>query len=178
MAEITTIARPYAEAVARIAKETNSWAAWLSELSLLAAVVQDEQVAGITGNPAVSSERVAELLTAICDGKLSENGKNFVSVLAENKRYSALPEILRLFEEIKSAQEGVLDAVITTAYELTPGQLTDLIAKLEIKMNRKISATQQVDIRLIGGVVIQVGDEVLDASVRGKLEGLSAALKA
>lgn len=178
MAEITTIARPYAEAIARLAKESNGWAAWSAELGLMAAVMQDEQIAGVVANPAVSSERVAELLVAICDGKLSENGKNFVSVLAENNRYGVLPEILRLFEEIKSAQEGVLEAVITTAYELTPSQLGDLIAKLETKLNCKISATQQVDARLIGGVVIQVGDEVLDASVRGKLEDLSATLKA
>ena len=177
MAEITTIARPYAEAVARLAEQANAWDAWSGSLALLASVAADSQVAEYAANPSVPSERVAELIAAVCGDKLDAEGRNFLHVLAENKRFSVLPEITRLFEEMKTAREGVLDARISTAYELTADQLAALVAKLEAKMGKKVTASQSVDAALIGGVVIQVGDEVLDASVRGRINDLAATLK-
>lgn len=177
MAEITTIARPYAEAVARLAKEAGAWDAWSDSLSLLAAVATDQQVADYAANPAVPSERVAELIAAVCGDKLGPEARNFLNVLAENKRFGVLTEIARLFEEMKTAQEGILDAQISTAYELSAPQLEALVAKLEAKLGKKVTASQLVDAELIGGVVIQVGDEVLDASVRGRIKDLAATLK-
>lgn len=177
MAEITTIARPYAEALARIAKEAGTWDAWSDSLALLAAVAMDKQVADYAANPSVASERVAELIAKVCGDKLGPDARNFLSVLAENKRFGVLPEIARLFEEMKTAQEGILDARISTAYELTQAQLDAIVAKLEAKMGKKVTASQSVDAELIGGVVIQVGDEVLDASVRGRIKDLAVTLK-
>lgn len=177
MAEITTIARPYAEAVARLAGEGNTWAAWSANLKLAATVVADPQVAGLAANPSVPAERVAELIIAVCGEGLNAEGANFVRLLAENKRFAALPEIAALFEEMKAAREGVLEAHITTAFSLTPEQLAGLVARLEAKFGQKVTADQTVDPALIGGVVIQVGDEVMDASVRGKLNDLAATLK-
>jgi F-type H+-transporting ATPase subunit delta len=98
-------------------------------------------------------------------------------VLAENKRFGVLPEIARLFEEMKTAQEGVLDAQIVSAYALSAAQLAAIVSKLETKLGKKITASQVVDTELIGGVVIRVGDEVLDASVRGRINDLAATLK-
>lgn len=178
MAEITTIARPYAEAVARLAKDGNSWQAWSDMLGLVAQVAADPQVAVLAGNPGVPAERVADLIVAVCGDKLNAEGVNFVQLLAENKRFAALPEIAALYEEIKAAQEGVLEARITTAYPLSEAQMAGLVAKLETKFGHKVEATQAVDAELIGGVVIQVGDEVMDASVRGKLADMAATLKA
>lgn len=178
MAEITTIARPYATALAKLAAEKNGWKVWSDMLSLIAGVTADPQVTALAGNPAVPSERIADLIISVCGASLNADGVNFIRVLAENKRFYAVSEIATLFEEIKATQEGVLDACITTAYKLTPAQMTGLVARLEAKFSRKINACQIVDTELIGGVLIQVGDEVMDASVRGRLANMAATLKA
>lgn len=178
MAEITTIARPYAEAVAKLAGERNRWPAWSTMLAAAATVASDPQVTALAGNPAVPAERVADLIVSVCGNALDAEGANFVRLLAENKRFNALPEIAVLFEDIKAAQEGTLEARVTTAYELSAEQMAGLVAKLETKFGKKISASQVVDTALIGGVIIQVGDEVMDASVRGRLQGMAATLKA
>jgi len=176
MAEITTIARPYAEAVARLAKEGNSWKAWSDMLVLATQVAADPQISALAANPGVASKQVADVIVAVCGDRLNAEGINFVRLLAENKRFSSLPEIERLFEEIKAEQEGVLEARITTAFPLSAEQMTGLMAKLEAKFGQKIEASQDVDAELIGGVVIQVGDEVMDASVRGRLQSMAATL--
>lgn len=176
--ERATLARPYADAVAKLAADGNAWARWSERLGLLAMVVEDDQISGLIGNPAVPAERLTEVIQAICADKLGAEGANLVGLLAENKRLGLLPEIVQLFEAEKAAQEGVLEAHITTAYELSAGQMAGLVARLEAKFGRKVSATQATDADLIGGVVIQVGDEVMDASVRGGLENLAVTLKA
>lgn len=178
MAEITTIARPYAEAVAKLAGETQAWQVWSDMLALAAQVAADPQVAALAGNPAIPAERVADVIVSVCGKALNSEGANFVRLLAENKRFNALPEIAALFEEIKAAQEGTLEALISTAFELSAAQMAALVAKLEAKFGHKINASQEVDTALIGGVVIQVGDEVMDASVRGRLASMAATLKA
>jgi F-type H+-transporting ATPase subunit delta len=178
MAEITTIARPYAEAIAKLAGEGQAWQTWSAMLAVAAQVAADPQVAALAGNPAVPAERVADVIVSVCGSALNAEGANFVRLLAENKRFNALPEIAALFEAIKAAQEGTLEARIATAFELTAEQMASLVAKLEAKFGHKINASQEVDQALIGGVVIQVGDEVMDASVRGRLAGMAATLKA
>lgn len=176
--ERATLARPYAEAVGKLAAQDNSWTLWSQRLSLLAAVASDEQVQGLALNPAVDSARVAELVLSVCGEQLGQEGANLVRLLAENKRLPLIPEIVSSFEALKAAQEGELSAHVTTAYAMSAEQLASLVAKLETKFGRKINATQSVDADLIGGVIIQVGDEVMDASVRGGLEGLGVTLKA
>jgi F-type H+-transporting ATPase subunit delta len=177
MAEITTIARPYAEALARLARESNAWDSWSGALSALSAIATDPQLADYAANPSVPAEKVAELMASVAGDKLSAEGRNLLAVLAENKRFSMLPEIARLFEEMKTAQEGIVDARVATAYELAADQLAAIVAKLELKLGKKVTASQTVDSELIGGVVIQVGDEVLDASVRGRIKDLAVTLK-
>jgi len=176
--ERATLARPYAEAIAKLAAEANAWGPWSDRLAYLAAVAVDEQVLALAGNPAVDSSRVAELVLSVCGDKLGAEGGNLVKLLVENKRLTLAPEITAQFEVLKAAQEGELNAHVTSAYELTSAQMAALVAKLETKFGRKIKATQSTDAELIGGVVIQVGDEVMDASVRGGLEGLGVTLKA
>ena len=176
--ERATLARPYAEAIAKLAAEANAWDAWAHRLDLLSAVAADEQVQALVGNPSVDGDRVAELVLAVCGDQLGSEGANLVKMLVENKRLAVAPEIAAQFQVLKAAQEGELTAHITSAYELTAEQLSNLVAKLETKFGRKIIATQSTDPDLIGGVVIQVGDEVMDASVRGGLETLGVTLKA
>lgn len=176
--ERATLARPYAEAIAKLAGESGSWEPWSEQLALFAMVASDAQLRDLAANPAVSSSRVAEVVLAVCGDKLGAEGGNLARLLTENKRLALLPEIVSLFEALKSGQEGELAAHITSAFVLTDMQLVGLVAKLEAKFGRKVTATQSVDSELIGGVVIQVGDEVMDASVRGGLEALAVTLKA
>jgi F-type H+-transporting ATPase subunit delta len=176
MAEITTVARPYAEAIARLAKDHSNWQVWSDMLVLVVQVAADPQITTLAANPGVPSESVAEVIVAACGDRLNGEGANFVHLLAENKRFNSLPEIARLFEEIKAEQEGILEARITTAFPLSNEQMAGLMAKLEAKFGQKIEASQEVDAELIGGVVIQVGDEVMDASVRGRLQSMAATL--
>ncbi len=178
MAELTTLARPYAEAIAKLAKEEQSWSAWSSMLALLAALAADERIRALAENPEVSRERLAGVLMELCADKLTPAGRNFLRLLVENKRLAVLPEIARLYEEIKAAEEGVLEARIVTAFELSPEQLAALVARLEARFGRKVIATQEVDAALIGGVIIHIGDEVLDASIRGRLSELATTLTA
>jgi len=176
--ERATLARPYAEAIAKLAGEGNSWSLWSERLALLAMVASDAQVQNLATNPAVPGGRVSEIILAVCGEKLGAEGGNLTRLLVENKRLALLPEIVNLFEALKSEQEGELTAHIASAFALAPEQMASLVARLETKFGRKVTATQSVDNELIGGVVIQVGDEVMDASVRGGLEALAVTLKA
>lgn len=176
--ERATLARPYAEAVAKLAAEGNAWDLWSKRLALLAQVAADEQMRDLSVNPAVAGERVSEILLAVCGNALGDEGSNLVQLLVENKRLALLPEIVVQFEALKAEQEGELTAHVTSAFALTNEQLAGLVAKLETRLGRKIIATQSVDAALIGGVIIQVGDEVMDSSVRGGLEALAVTLKA
>ncbi len=176
--ERATLARPYADAVAKLAGEGNSWALWSERLALLELVTRDEQIQSLASNPAVPAERISEVILAVCGDKLGAEATNLVGLLTENKRLTLMPEIVQAFEAEKATREGVLDAHVTTAFELTAEQLAGLVAKLEAKFGRKISATQSVDSELIGGIVVQVGDEVMDASVRGGLANLAVTLEA
>ncbi len=178
MAELTTLARPYAEAVARLAKSTNNWSAWSDMLALLSAVSQDAQIAALSEHPRVTQEQLLQVIQTVCGDRLNPEGVNLLRLLVENKRLAVLPEIARLFEEMRAAEEGVLEARIVTAYELSRQQLAALVSRLEARFGRKVQATQEVDPALIGGVVIHAGDEVLDASVRGRLAELAATLTA
>lgn len=177
MAETRTIARPYAEAVFKLAKAKDDLAAWSNMLQFAATIAVDERLRALVGNPKISARRLGEMFLDICSEKLNEEGRNFILLLAENGRLQILPEISELFEQLKADHEGVLDAKITSAFEMSDAQLAELVADLEVKFKRKIEATVSVDPELIGGVKVEIGDEVLDASVRGKLEAMAVALK-
>ena len=177
MAETRTIARPYAEAVFKLAKTSGTLPAWSEMLQLLAAIAVDEQIKVLVGNPKVPPRRLGELLLGICGDKLTDEGRNFVLLLAENGRIEVLPEVSEMFEQLKTRHDGVLDAKVTSAFAMSDAQLKDLVANLETRFKRKIEAQVSIDPELIGGVKVEVGDEVLDASVRAKLEAMAVALK-
>ena len=121
---------------------------------------------------------MAGLFIAILAGKLSGEGENFVRVLAQNGRLELLPEIRVQFEALKNEREGVIEAELRSAFELSPAQLADLVQRLENKTGRKVRARVAVDKDLIGGVKITLGDKVIDGSARAQLGALAAALKA
>lgn len=178
MSELSTLARPYAEAVFRMAQGENDLTAWSARVQSLAMIVSDAQVARLIADPAVSAERVADLIIEVAGGDLGERGANFVKVLAENDRLSLLPEISVQFETLKANAEGTLEATITSAQELTQAQIDDLVAGLKTKFNRAVNVQVAVDPELIGGAVIAIGDQVIDGSVKGRLQRMSFALQA
>jgi F-type H+-transporting ATPase subunit delta len=176
VAELVTIARPYAEAVFQMADKTNALPAWSSLLNRMALVASNEQMQGAMRDPNLSANRLAELFGSLCGDNLSGEVKSFVQVLADNDRLALLPEIRDLFEQAKHQREGVLDVQITSAHPMQEGQVGNLVGHLEAKYKRKVNATVSVDPELIGGVKIAIGDEVIDGSVRGKLSVMRAAL--
>jgi F-type H+-transporting ATPase subunit delta len=176
MAESVTIARPYAEAAFKLAREKKQFDAWSRMLQLLALVAQDARVAQSITDPNVSSEQLQGLILGVCGEQLDGSGRNFVQMLEHNKRLPLLPEIRDMFEALRREHEGVLEAEIHSAFAIDEEQVAQLVKKLEGKYQRKIRAHVSVDSELIGGIKIVVGDKVIDATVRGKLDAMSAAL--
>jgi F-type H+-transporting ATPase subunit delta len=180
MAELATIARPYAEALFRVA-ETGDLAGWSTFVGELAQVARLPEVESVASSPKVSRQQIVDLLLAAVKSPLAQDNaqaKNFVGMLAENHRLSLLPEIAVQFDELKNAREGAADAHIVSAFPLEGEQLNDLVASLERKFKRKLKAVVEVDQSLIGGVRVTVGDEVLDTSVRARLASMQTALTA
>ena len=175
MAESVTIARPYAEAAYRLAKESGAQGLWSQRLQRLALIAQDKEMTEVMTNPRLSTEQVAELfisLSADSDAILA----NFVRTLAENRRLALLPEMSRLFELAKSQEEGVQEAVVYSAFPIDDAQVAALLQQLEPRFGTRLTARVEVDPSLIGGVRVTVGDQMLDASVRGKLDAMAVAL--
>ena len=176
MAESLTIARPYAEAAFQIARDTQALPSWSDALARLAVVAGTDAARELIGNPRLTDEQVATLC-ADAAGVISEQQKNFVRVLADNDRIAVLPDVAKLFEALRNEFEGVLEAHVSSAYPLNDAQVVDIVGALEKKYGRSVKANVSVDADLIGGVSIRIGDEVMDASVRGKLAQLADALK-
>jgi len=176
MAEPSTVARPYAEAAFRLADAGGALAKWSEMLAAAAQVASDARVRASIGDPNLSDAKVAGLFISILS--LSGEGENFVRVLAENGRLTLLPEIRAQFETLKNERESVVEAEISSAFELSQAQLADLVARLEKKTGRKVKARVRVDQSLIGGVKVALGDKVIDGSARAQLGALENALKA
>lgn len=173
MAELITVARPYAKAAFQYADEQGALTEWSDMLAFAAAVSQDESVSEYLSNPKVTSAQKAEAFGGLCADKLNAQGKNFVTLLAQNRRLTALPEIAELYEALKSQKEQSVDVEITSAYPLTDEQANKLAAALKQKLGREVNVTTAVEKALLGGVIMRAGDLVIDGSVRGKLAKLA-----
>jgi len=178
MAEISTIARPYAVAAFKLAKENKALAKWSDMLSLASAVSSDTQLATFINDPKMSGQVLLDAFLKVCGDKLDAGGQNLIKVLVEYKRLSILPAISSAFEALKAAEEGTLDAQIIAAVKPTAAVTKDIVKKLEAKFGKKVSAEVAVDPEIIGGMKIIVGDTVIDASVKGQLQNLAYSLTA
>ena len=174
--EKTTIARPYAEAAFGRARESDSLGLWSEMLSLLAALVQDQQVADLIDNPDIPRARCAEMLLEISGDQLSQEGRNLVRILAANRRLIVLPEIRALFDESYAESQGTLDVHVTSAYVVNAAQEKQLAEALHAKLRREVRITTDKDQTLIAGVIIRAGDLVIDGSFQGQLEHLATEL--
>ncbi|MDX1488267.1 MAG: F0F1 ATP synthase subunit delta [Acidiferrobacterales bacterium] len=176
MAEIETLARPYAEAVFALAKEQQALPKWSQMLGLLAEVASDERVAALAVDPRVNAAQLTGLLLDIGGASLSEDAKNLVRLLVENDRVVLLPAIAAQFERLKADAEGVVDVEAIAAFELNSNQIKQIAQSVQQKLGREVTLHTSVDKTLIGGVIIRAGDLVIDGSVRGHLYDLAAQL--
>ena len=177
MSESVTIARPYAQAVFRLARESQALTAWSDRLQRLALIAQDAEMAKVVGNPKFSAGQVADLFVSLTGEAGNKELASFVGILAENERIDVLTQIQEIYEQLKSADEGIKEAIVTSAYPLDDAQLNNLMRQLETHFGSKLQPQLEVDAALIGGIKVTVGDQMLDASVRGKLEAMATALK-
>lgn len=178
MAELTTIARPYAKAAFEYALEKNALAKWSEMLQLAATIAMDAGVQALLTNPRVTGSQLTELFQDVGASVFDEAGKNFLNLLADNNRLGALVEIAVLFEGLKAEHEKSVDVRVTAASELSADMKAKLAAKLETKLQRKVNLSYDINPELLGGVIIRAGDMVIDGSVRGKLGELADVLRA
>lgn len=175
MAELATIARPYAEALFK-AVGADDAAGLADQVDTLAAVAGNEQLLQFAASPKTQAAQVAELIGAVAKVALSPKVANLLQTVIENGRLVALPEVARQFRGLVNAKSGVFDATIESAFPLDAAQLADTVAVLEKRFGRKLKAHVAVQPDLIGGIRVVVGDEVLDTSVRARLEQMKVAL--
>ncbi len=175
--DITTIARPYAEAVFERAKEVGQLDAWSQALDLLATVVADPLMADQIANPNVPRERIRDIVLDVCGDGLPPEAANLLRLLAQNGRLAALPEITRLFEASRIADQGVRHVLIRSAFDITDAEQKTLADALAKRFGGKVDVAVETDSSLIGGIEIRAGDLVIDDSVRGKLQQLAQALQ-
>jgi F-type H+-transporting ATPase subunit delta len=178
MAELTTIARPYAEAAFRIARDANALPVWSGMLRFLSDVAADPQAAAALDNPKLTAADKTALVLSIAGERLDATGRNFVRVLVEADRLAVLPQIRALFEALKDDADGMAKARIDSAFPLSDAQTAELKAALEKRFGRKIEATVNVDPALGGGARITVGDTVIDGTIEAQLAAMATQLRA
>lgn len=177
MATINTLARPYAKAAFEFASAAKQTDAWSNMLVLAAAFVESPEVIAQLRSPALTAERKAEFLVALCADRIDESFRNFVVALSENDRLELLPTICDQFVQLKAEAERAIEVEVETAHELSAEQLQTLAAALSKRLDRTVQPTPVINPALIGGLIIRAGDMVIDGSVRGKLNKLAEALK-
>ncbi len=175
--ETTTIARPYVEAAFEVAKGDGNMDAWADGLSLLGAIAEDPQIAEQIDNPNASTEQLVGLIFGVAGEGLTEHQQNLVRLLAANKRLMVLPDIARLFAQMKTLYDGLRHVEVTSAYPVTDAERDELAERLKAHFGADVDLSVADDQGLIGGIKVRAGDIVIDGSVRGKLERLSSDLQ-
>lgn len=178
MAELSTIARPYAEAYFASAQEVGAAAKWLELAEDMAAVTSHPEVKQLVNDPNVAVPQIFDLLAGLLKAPLPPVVANFLRTLTENGRLAALPEVARQVRQMKNEAEGVADCLIETAFPLSDGDLDNLLSSMSRKFGLKLKPEVRVDPSLIGGVRVTVGDHVLDTSVKSRLAEMRIALTA
>ncbi len=180
MAELATIARPYAEALYKAIGGSDAQAL-KAQMATLASVAQNPELRQLADNPKVGALQVFDLIAGVALQKglaLDSKVGNLLRTVVENGRLSALPEIAAQFQSLVNASSGVSDATVYSAFAIDDSQFNDVMASLEKRFGRKLKGSVQLDPELIGGIRVVVGDEVLDTSVKARLEQMKAALTA
>ncbi|MGR8979626.1 MAG: F0F1 ATP synthase subunit delta [Gammaproteobacteria bacterium] len=177
MSELATLARPYAAAVFKRAKETGSTGKWSESLAFIATVLKDKNISAIVDNPKISNDRKSALMLDICSERVDPEGANFLKLLVQNKRLNLMSYIAGFYEEYKARDEGYIEVDVFSAYTLTKEAKDQLASSLEKSLSKKVHMNVTVDKSLIGGVLVRAGDRVIDGSIRGQLKQMQKALQ-
>lgn len=180
MAEIATIARPYAEALFKACADqgADGFSQALAWVDRIGAIAASPDLQGLAGNPKVTSEQVFDVIAGVAGGALPVMAQNFLRTVIDNGRVGALSEIAAQFRALVNRQGGSSDAVVYSAFDMDASTLAELGASLEKRFGRKLNLAVQRDETLIGGIRVVAGDEVLDTSVKARLEQMKTALTA
>jgi F-type H+-transporting ATPase subunit delta len=176
MGELTTLARPYAVAVYKRARETGTADRWTESLAFLAAVMEDQRITQAAANPKARRDQFAAAFLELCQGRLDAESENFVRLLIQNHRLNLVKYIAELYEQYKAADEGYAEVEVRTAFPLEAEDEARLASTLGAALHKETRLRVTVDESLIGGVYIRAGDRVIDASVRGQIERLAKRL--
>lgn len=177
MAEKTTIARPYAQAVFETARAQDTLAAWSGVLAAAAEVVAHPDLARLIDHPRVPRGQTAELVIEACGDRMDDHARNLIRVLADNHRLALLPDIARLYEEARAEAEGAVEAEVVSAQPLDEAQQQKLAAALSKRLGRQVTLRCETDEALLGGAVVRAGDLVIDGSAMARLEQLGDELR-
>jgi F-type H+-transporting ATPase subunit delta len=177
MSELATLARPYAAAVFKRAKETDATSNWSQSLAFMSAVLKNEDITVVVDNPKISKDRLLALILDICQEHLNEENENFLKLLVHNNRLGLLPSIVKIFEAYKAEDEGYVEVDVLTAYALSKEAKQNFAVTLEKTLGKKIHMNVTLDKSLIGGFLVRAGDRVIDGSIRGRLQHMQKALQ-
>ena len=177
MAELATIARPYAEALFQVAVKGDLKQS-AEQLDAIAGVASNAQLRQFADSPKTAAQQVFDLITSVVKAPLSDSTRNLLRAVIENGRLAALPEVAHQFHALVNARSGTSDALVYSAFPIDAAQLAAVVQSLEKRFGRKLNASVQVEPELIGGIRVVVGDEVLDTSVKARLEQMKVALTA
>lgn len=178
MSSLATVARPYAKAIAELAQADDGWARWQTVLEALAGLAEDAQAQVALSDPRLSKEDILDVLASAFGKKLDKAGIRLLRLLVENKRLAVGREMLEQFEALQDEALGQVHVYVDSAVKLTAAQKKNLVQMMEKRLSRKVSLNCHVDESLHAGVVIRHGDEVINASVRGRLQRLASQLRA
>ncbi len=176
MAELATLARPYAKAAFEAAAEANDLQTWSAALALAAAVAQQEKMQELISSPAYTTAQKGQAFIDVCGDQLGEKAQNLIRTLADAKRIPLLPFIQQQFEALKALKEKAIDVEVSTAFELSAEMQNKLAKALSAKLDREVTLQSSIDKSLLGGAIIRAGDTVIDGSVRGRLAKLAEAM--
>jgi len=176
MAELSTLARPYAKAAFEYAVDAKDLQGWSDSLKTVAAVCQNDKVVSMLNSPSITLVQQAKRTIEICGNEINLKTQGFISVLAENKRLKLLPQISKQFEALKANREKTIEVSVVSAVELNDIQKNTLASALSAKLEREVNMQVSVDTALIGGAIIRAGDTVIDGSICGRLTTLAQAL--
>lgn len=176
MSEANTVARPYAQAVFDEAWRLGDLKGWSAVLETLAESLGNSEVRTVVGDPRVDKSKIEELVVALCGNRLSEQQRNFIRVLIDNRRLDVVTEILATYEALRAEAEKIADVTVASAFELSEAQQQKIAAALKARMQREIRLNCKVDKTLLGGVVIRAEDKVIDGSARTRLGEMANAM--
>jgi len=177
MSELATLARPYAVAVFKRAKETAAIEKWSKDLAFMSAVLGHKDISVVIDNPKVNKQELSVLVLDICQGQVSKEAENFLQLLVQNNRLTLVPVIATLFEAYKTEDAGYVDVEVVVAYAFSKEDKPKFASTLEKTLGKKVNMKVTVDKSLIGGVLVRAGDRVIDGSIRGQLQHMQKTLQ-